>query len=99
MLQKARRLLRSLNRARERERTSAVPLPPLGLDAGLEAASLGARGGDPAVLTVYMWGDRNSLHLHNTQKNKGFLSSLYRQKRKTRAHRAERPWLCSAVAG
>ena len=70
MLQKARRLLRSLNRAHERERTSAVPLPPLGLDAGLEAASLGARGGDPAVLTVYMWGDRNSLHLHNTQKTR-----------------------------
>ena len=51
MLQKARRLLRSLNRACDRERTSAVPLPPMGLDAGLEAASLGVRGGDPAVLT------------------------------------------------
>ena len=52
MLHKARRLLRSLNRACEREHTSAVSLPPMGLDTGLEAASLGAHGGDPAVLTT-----------------------------------------------
>ena len=52
MLHKARRLLRSLNRECEREHTSAVSLPPMGLDTGLEAASLGAHGGDPAVLTT-----------------------------------------------